>query len=106
VPESRHGVAGTIHQEVFFTEIEIPGAVPAAHIRVEISRQNANLSQVKDRMAKEARAKGSSAIQKFRYGQRAHKWWEQALTFKWDTESWYGEGEACKPPPAVPPKDG
>ena len=35
-----------------------------------------------------------NAIINFKYGQRAHQWGEKAFTFKWDTESWYGEGDA------------
>lgn len=45
-------------------------------------------------MAREALAAGSRAIMNFRYGQRAHTWWELVFTLKWDTESWYGTGEA------------
>ncbi len=63
---------------------------------MQINRQNSDLSMVKERMATQAKAMGGAAIQNFRYGQRAHKWWE-SLTFKWDTEGWYGEGEACSP---------
>lgn len=94
--EERHGVIGTVHEEVFFTESSIAGANILGPIKVEISRQNANLTTVKERMAKQAEALGGTAIQNFRYGQRAHKAWQQVLTFKWDTESWYGEGDACR----------
>jgi hypothetical protein len=94
--EQRFGVPGTTTDGIFFTEVSIPGAAVRRRISVEISRQNANLSEVKRRMASEARAAGASAIMNFRYGQKAHPWWELVFTFKWDTESWHGEGEAVK----------
>ncbi|MEX0754714.1 MAG: hypothetical protein WD556_06285 [Actinomycetota bacterium] len=96
--ENRYGVAGNVHAGVFFTELTIPQADVIDFIRIEISRQNAHLGLVKDKMAQEANRKGAVVIQKFRYGQRAHKWWQQAFTLKWDSESWYGEGQACAPP--------
>jgi uncharacterized protein YbjQ (UPF0145 family) len=91
--ETRFGVQGTTTDGVFFTEATIPNATMCRRIKVEISRQNANLSQVKERMASEARNAGASAVMNFRYGQRAHPWWEM-FAFKWDTESWHGEGDA------------
>jgi hypothetical protein len=94
--EERHGIRGTVHDGVFFTDKSVPGVVRLGAIRVEISRQNANLGAVKDRMVREAKSKGADTIQNFNYGQRAHKWWEKVFTLKWDTESWYGEGEACR----------
>jgi hypothetical protein len=51
---------------------------------------------VKEKMVRQAKMLGGTAIHHFRYGQRAHKWWEKVFTFKWDTESWIGEGEACR----------
>ena len=42
----------------------------------------------------EAKAVGANAILAFKYGQRAHTWLEQLFSFKWDSESWYGEGLA------------
>ena len=95
--EDRHGVTGTLHEEVFFTEARLPDAKVLGPVKIEISRQNANLTMVKERMAAQARAFGATTIQGFRYGQRAHNWWQKAFSFKWDTESWYGEGEACLP---------
>jgi hypothetical protein len=59
--EQRAGVSGTVLNDVFFTEKPIPGATVLKHLRVEISRQNSNLSE-----------------------------------FKWDTESWFGEGDAVE----------
>jgi hypothetical protein len=91
------GVLGNWHQGIFFTESSV-GVVshPCGRIRVEISRQNSNLTEVKNRMASQATAKGANVIQNFAYGQRAHKWWETVFTFKWDTESWHGAGDAIK----------
>jgi len=64
------------------------------HLVVEISRQNSNLTEVKRELAREAADAGATVIANFRYGQRAHPWWELIFTFKWDTESWHGEGDA------------
>jgi hypothetical protein len=94
--EQRFGVLGTTSDGIFFTETAIVGATPRRRIKVEISRQNANLGEVKQRMASEARGAGANAIMNFRYGQKAHVWWQLVFTFKWDTESWHGEGDAVK----------
>jgi uncharacterized protein YbjQ (UPF0145 family) len=51
------------------------------------------LTQIKDMMAAEAKAAGANAIVDFRYGQRAHKWYQHSL-IKWDSEAWFGEGRA------------
>jgi hypothetical protein len=92
--ETRFGVSGTITDGIFFTEAAIPAAKVRRRISVEISRQNANLGEVKRRMASEARTAGASAIMNFRYGQKAHAWWALVFSFKWDTESWHGDGDA------------
>lgn len=92
--EERFGVSGTTTDGIFFTEAAIPRAIFQRRIAVEISRQNANLTEVKRQMASQARAAGATAIMNFRYGQKAHAWWELVFTFKWDTESWHGDGEA------------
>ena len=92
--EERQGLRGTIAGGVFFTEHVSESARVIRHIHVEISRQNSNLTEIKAKMALEAKAAGASAIMGFRYGQKKHEWWEQVLTFKWDTESWHGEGDA------------
>lgn len=93
------GTLGNWHEGVFFTEgtLRCPSH-PLGPIRVEISRQNSNLSEVKTRMAREATRRGANVIQNFTYGQKAHKWYETlfALTFKWDTESWHGSGHAVR----------
>jgi hypothetical protein len=95
--EEFSGVFGNWHQGIFFTESSVRvTAHPCGRIQVEISRQNSNLTEVKNRMASQAAAKGANVIQNFVYGQKAHKWWETVFTFKWDTESWHGAGDAIK----------
>jgi|ERR1035437_3620325 hypothetical protein len=89
------GATGNWHDGVFFTEGIMRGGSPIGdHIEVEISRQNSNLTEVKTEMARQAKARGANVIQNFRYGQKAHQWWELVFTFKWDTESWHGSGDA------------
>jgi len=45
-------------------------------------------------LALEAKRLGAQALMNFKYGQRKHSAWELVLTFKGDTESWHGEGDA------------
>ena len=87
-------VRSTMHAGIVFTEENPPGTTFVKRIEVSISRQNSHLSEVKDRMAADAVKSGALAIVNFRYGQRSHKWWQQMFSFKWDSESWYGEGDA------------
>lgn len=93
--EERRGVKGTVCDEIFFTEQSVAGIQSLRHIHVEISRQNANLTELKLEMARQAKAAGGNAVIGFKYGQRSHSWWQLALP-KWDTESWHGEGEAVR----------
>jgi uncharacterized protein YbjQ (UPF0145 family) len=93
--ELRSGVKGNVCEDVFFTESEISGATSIKHIHVEISRQNSNLTEVKERMAREVKSLGANAIMNFKYGQKKHPTW-QLVILKWDTESWHGEGDAIK----------
>lgn len=84
---------GTWHDGVFFTEAPAESArLPLTPIKVEISRQNSDLRQVKSKLAKEVKAMGGNALVGFTYGQRSHSIWQQIFTFKWDTESWHGGG--------------
>lgn len=92
--ETKYGVNGTVCDDIFFTEAEIP-CHSVKHLKIEISRQNSSLTEVKQQLAASAKAMGATAIINFRYGQKSHVWW-QYLLFKWDTESWYGEGDAIK----------
>lgn len=85
---------GTEKNGFFFSEeLPAPDQVVLKRISVEISRQNANLAQIKERMAEEAQAIGANAILGFVYGQKPHKGLK-LLKLKWDTESWHGEGSA------------
>lgn len=95
--ERRAGVVGTLQVGVFFTEAEIPTAEDLGAVEIEISRQNANLAEVKDRMAEEVKRRGGDGLVRFKYGQRAHPWW-QNFFLKWDSESWYGTGRAVRLP--------
>lgn len=94
--ETRAGVKGTVASDIFFTEEAIPSTSVLRHLHVEISRQNSNLLEVKERLAQEAKSLGATAIMNFRYGQKKHEWWQLVFTFKWDTESWHGEGDAVR----------
>ena len=86
------GLRGNFHDGIFFSE-QSASVGTMKQIAVKKNRQNFSLTQIKDMMAKEARAVGANAIVDFRYGQRSHKWYQQ-IAIKWDTESWYGEGRA------------
>ena len=93
--ESDFKKKGYDFEGVFFSEQEIPGRV-IEHIKVEISRQNSNLTEIKRKMVEKVKELGGKSISKFKYGQRKHKAWELVFTFKWDTESWYGEGDVLE----------
>ena len=93
--EIRNGMRGSVSSNIFFTEDSYPSATVLKHIHVEISRQNSNLAQVKEKMVRQGQAVGANAIVNFRYGQKAHSL-IGLLSFKWDTESWHGEGDAIQ----------
>lgn len=82
---------------VRFTEGRPADAEVIRPVRVEISRQNSSLAKVKESLAAQVRSAGGDALIEFRYGQRAHSWWQNLLP-KWDTESWHGEGLAARWP--------
>lgn len=94
--EMSHGVKGNIFEDIFFTEESIAEANVIKNLSVEISRQNSNLNEIKKELAKQAKNIGATAIMNFKYGQRKHKTLELVFSFKWDTESWYGEGQAIE----------
>lgn len=94
--ETRFGVKGNVSGNVFFTEEAIPAAKVIRHLKVAISRQNANLDEVKQKLAAQAQSLDATVIMNFRYGQKKHAWWELVFSFKWDTESWHGEGDAVR----------
>jgi hypothetical protein len=88
-----HGVRGTLHQGVFVTEADLPGE-ELGPVSVTIGRQNANLDEVQKQLAHEAIRRGANAVTRFQYGQRKHGPVKLMNPFRWDTESWFGEGEA------------
>ena len=93
--EEQFGCIGNWHEGVFFTEGTLSGNLHiVGNVSVEISRQNANLTEVKSLLAVKAKSQGANVIQCFVYGQKAHKWWELIFSLKWDTESWHGSGQA------------
>ena len=94
--ETRFGVRGNVYEGMFFTENAVPGATTIRHLHVEISRQNADVGEVKRRLAQEARTIGANVLMNFRYGQKKHRWRELVFTLKWDSESWHGDGDAVK----------
>jgi hypothetical protein len=94
--EKRYGAMGTMCDGVFFVEASIPSAEYRGAVSVEISKQNSNLTAVKEALAAQAKRLGANSVSEFTYGQKAHPWWEQILTFKWDTESWTGAGNAVR----------
>jgi hypothetical protein len=89
-------VKGTVQDGIFFTEASINNAKIIRHLHVEISRQNSTLNEVKSRLAADVKSCGGTALMSFRYGQKKHDWTE-LLSYKWDTESWHGEGDAVAP---------
>lgn len=94
--EIRSGVKGTLHDAVFFTEEPVLSAAVLRHLKVTIPRQNANLNDVKELLARKAKKSGATAVVSFRYGQKKTAWWRLFITSTWDTESWFGEGDAVK----------
>lgn len=94
--EERHGMKGFTQDDVFFTESSTDNVVVIRHLSTEVSRQNADLRQVRSRLAKAAHAANANCIMNFKYGQKKHSWWQLIFTIKWDTESWYGEGDAVQ----------
>ncbi len=86
--EERFGVKGTVQDGVFFTESPGVAGEPKGSVTVEINRQNANLFDVKAKMAAQARSRGADVIAGFTYGQKKHY-------FRvWDSEHWFGKGTA------------
>jgi hypothetical protein len=91
--ENLEGVPGTFYDGIFFTEEPVEHRrLSAKPVKVEISRQNSNLQQVKQKLAQHVRKAGGNALVGFRYGQRSHSIFKQVFTLKWDTESWHGVG--------------
>ncbi len=93
-----HGARGTVHDGIFVTEDDLPGQ-SIGLVSVTIGRQNANLSEIKDRLAREAAGRGANAVTELRYGQRKHGPLQLLNPLRWDTESWVGEGNAKRVDP-------
>ena len=85
-------MAISIHQGVLFSDKPLPGT-PKGQIKVEISGQNTSLVDIKEDLAKQAKACGANAVANLQYFQKGHKPL-QHLTFRWDTESQFGFGDA------------
>ena len=93
-----HGARGAMHRGVFITEQGLPGE-DLGRLSVTIGRQNADLGQIKEKLAAEALARGANAVALLSYGQRKHSTGQLINPFRWDTESWFGEGQALRVPP-------
>jgi hypothetical protein len=93
-----HGARGTIHSGIFITEQELPGE-DLGSLSVTIGRQNADLGQIKEQLAAEAIACGANAVAQLSYGQRKHGPGQLLNPLRWDTEMWFGEGQARRVPP-------
>jgi len=92
----KYNLKGSEKDGIFFTESDSPESPIIKKVIIEISKQNANLSELKIKMAKDVSALDANAIINFKYGQKRHKWWQLFIDFKWDSESWWGEGDAVK----------
>jgi hypothetical protein len=88
--EVRAGMTGTVVDDVFFTEEagELYRINPS-ELRVKISRQNANLPELKRLLARRVRAAGGNALVGFTYGQKR-------TFFGWDDVAWQGTGYAAR----------
>jgi hypothetical protein len=87
-----------MHHGVFITEQGLPGE-DLGPLSVTIGRQNADLGQIKEKLAAEALARGGNAVALLSYGQRKHSAGQLINPFRWDTESWFGKGQALRVPP-------
>lgn len=93
-----HGAKGTLHEGIFVTEDDLPGE-SLGPVTVSIGRQNANLDEVKERLARAAAKQGANAVSGLNYGQKKHGPLKLVNPLRWDTESWVGEGDAKVVPP-------
>ncbi|MBC7762310.1 MAG: hypothetical protein H7201_11055 [Candidatus Saccharibacteria bacterium] len=95
--EEKSGLSGSTFDGVFFTEGAAQNlTVDGVKLTVEVSRQNANLHEVKKRLAAQVLVRGGNALVDFEYGQKSHSVLQQLFTFKWDSESWHGSGYAAR----------
>lgn len=91
--EERWGQRGTVVDGVFFTEGALSGT-NLGLVQVKIGKQNSNLSEVKQRLAREVQSRGGNALAYFTYGQTGRKWWK----IGWDDEDWHGAGTVVDMP--------
>ena len=84
--EELRGLRGTYCDGVFFTEQTGDATViQTKPVRVKLERQNANLTDVKQQLAKKVLAAGGNALVGFTYGQKG-------TLFGWDQAKWQGAG--------------
>ena len=88
------GIKGTTVDEIFFTESSVAKASVLRHLHIDIFNQNSNLIEVKKKLAEEAKNAGGNAVMNFHYGQKTRDWRALFTSMRWDTEEWYGEGDA------------
>lgn len=77
---------------ILITEESVEGGTFRCELKVEVSRQNALLSQVQIKMAEQAELQGGNVIGNFSYTQKAHSRFQLTLP-KWDTESLIATGK-------------
>jgi uncharacterized protein YbjQ (UPF0145 family) len=85
----------SIHAGVLVSDTDLPGEVKG-QVVVSVSKQNALPSDVKNKIALEAKKLGANAVANFETAQAGHHWLFTASLIKWDTESLYGVGNAVK----------
>ncbi len=93
----RNLLAKSVVGGVLFSDGELPGE-QLGQVVVEISKQNALPSDIKKKLAEEAKLLGANAVMKFETAQAGHHWLFTASILKWDTESLFGVGVAVKIP--------
>jgi len=93
--EAVAGLHGVYCDQVFFSEDPGPTfRISDRRVNVRIPGQNANLRQVKERLARVVVKKGGNALVGFRYGQKTN-------FLGWDKGNWYGEGYIARLPGAA-----
>ena len=92
----RAGLRGTESDGIFFSEDAAPSATQVlGRVSFRKNRQNWDLARIKQELARQAAALGADSVVNFEYGQISAKWYEHLLP-RWDSESWYGEGDAIR----------
>jgi hypothetical protein len=88
--QERAGLVGTYCDGIFFTEQAAETTrMQDKPISVKLARQNANLTEVKQQLAKKVSAAGGNALVGFTYGQKG-------TLFGWDQGQWRGSGFIAK----------